>query len=351
MASKVDRIVARLRQKIADGDYYEAQQQTRVAASRYVKTRSWPAAVDVLAGVAQDLLRAGQGGAAGDLCVMLVDVYRQAELRPDSATKGRLLTCLRLFEADEPTRAKFIGEMIGCAPPPPPLPPRVRPGLASADSRTPSSWSAKLGDYPAGDPELHHVAGSLYVEEHDTYEAERHLLLGTRDSPAVLVKMEYEWYKEGDAHLAPHFAARAVLGYLLVGNVGAANSCYRLFTDSLRADNAGLGVQDVSSAHCQLPVFPSLPLVNFLGLLLAAVQRGTPEVYRGLVAKYAGHIDEAEAWTEPLEVVAEMYFGISRPRQSNPLMDMMNGLLGGASQQPPRRALRSVEAPAPAGLD
>src|SRR5699024_5446272 len=98
---------------IADGDFYEAQQQTRVAASRYIKTSNWPAAIDILASVAQALLRAGQGGSGGDLCVMLVDVYRQAELKPDAAAKGRLLTCLRLFEAGEPTRKKFVGEMIG----------------------------------------------------------------------------------------------------------------------------------------------------------------------------------------------------------------------------------------------
>jgi len=24
-------------------------------------------------------------------------------------------------------------------------------------------WSSKYGDFPAGDPELHHVAGSLYA--------------------------------------------------------------------------------------------------------------------------------------------------------------------------------------------
>lgn len=113
MASKVDRIVARLRDKIADGDYYEAQQQTRVAAARYVKAQNWPAAIDVLASVAQALLTAGQGGSGGDLCVMLVDVYRQAELGPGSAAKGRLLTCLRLFDAQEPTRNRFISEMIG----------------------------------------------------------------------------------------------------------------------------------------------------------------------------------------------------------------------------------------------
>ncbi|RDA95845.1 hypothetical protein CP533_5127 [Ophiocordyceps camponoti-saundersi (nom. inval.)] len=325
MANRVERIVSRLQQKIAEGDYYEAQQQTRVAASRHIKTRNWPAAIDILASVAQALLRAGQGGSGGDLCVMLVDVYVQAQLKPDAESKGRLLTCLRLFGPAEPTRKRFISDMM--------------------------SWSAKFGDYPAGDPELHHVAGSLYAEEHEPYEAERHLILGTKDSPEVLAKMEYSWYKEGDAHLAPQFAARAILGYLLIGNLRAANSCHRVFTSALSSDNAGLGVQDVSSTSCDLRVFPSLPLLNFLGLLLLAIPRGAPEVFRALVSKYSTQLNDAEGWEEALELVAELYFGISRPRQSNPLMDMMSGFFGGGGGAPQRRGLRGVEAPAPAGLD
>lgn len=219
-------------------------------------------------------------------------------------------------------------------------------------------WSAKFGDYPAGDPELHHVAGSLFAEEHDTYEAERHLILGTKESPELLFKMEYKWYQEGEAHLAPHFAARAIFPYLLVGNVRAANSCYQLFTSALRTDYPGLGEQQVSSASAQIPIFPSLPLLNFLGLLLLAIQRAAPEVYKGLVSKYALHINETDSWAEPLEMIAEMYFGIQKPRQSNPLMDMMSGLFGGggtapgdASQRPSRRTIRGPDAPMAEGLD
>lgn len=155
--------------------------------------------------------------------------------------------------------------------------------------------------------------------------------------------------------MAPHFAARAVLPYLLVGNVRAATTSYRLFTSALTNDNPSLGVQDVSSATSDIRIFPSLPLLNFLGLLLLAIQRGAPEVYKGLVSKYATQIDEAEAWAEPLEMIGEMYFGITKPRQSNPLMDMMSGLFGGGGAAPPqqtrRPGLRGAEAPAAEGLD
>ncbi|KAI0019664.1 hypothetical protein F4780DRAFT_437692 [Xylariomycetidae sp. FL0641] len=303
---KIGKIIARLQQRIAEGQYYEAQQQTRVVAARYTKAANWDAAVDILASVAQALLRAGQGGSGGDLCALLVDVYRQAELPPDTASKGRLLTCLRLFDSREPTRKKFIGEMM--------------------------AWSAKYGDYPAGDPELHHVAGSLYAEEHEPYDAERHLILGTKDSAEVLARMEYEWYKEDDAHTAAVYASRAVLPYLVMQNVRAANTAYRVFTGALDGDKgAQLGAQTVGSSTApDVRVYPSLPLLNFLGLLLLAVPRRSANVYLQLTRKYAAHLrDVNDLWAEALETIAEDYFHIQRPRQSNPLMDMMSGFFGG----------------------
>lgn len=99
--------------RIAEGQFYEAQQQTRVVAARYIKSKTWDAAIDILFSVSQSLLKAGQGGSGGDLGIFLIDVYKQAELRPDAGNKGKLLVLLRLFDPEEPTRKTFIGEMIG----------------------------------------------------------------------------------------------------------------------------------------------------------------------------------------------------------------------------------------------
>jgi len=227
-------------------------------------------------------------------------------------------------------------------------------------------WSSRFGEYPAGDPELHHVVGSIYAEEHETDDAERHLVLGTKDSPEVLTRMEYEWYKEDDSHTAPLYAARAVLPYLLVANVRAANVAHRSFTGLLSAEHPdGLGRQDIGSQTADVRVFPSLPLLNFLGLLLIAVQKGSPDLFRQLRSKYAPHIAElGGAWDAALEMIAEMYFGIERPRQSNPLFDMMGSLFGGgaggggasgggAGGRKPLGGggVRRVEAPTAEGLD
>lgn len=51
---------------------------------------------------------------------------------------GRLFTLLRAFPPQEPTKKRFVEEMI--------------------------TWSIKFGEYENGDPELHHVAGTLFAE-------------------------------------------------------------------------------------------------------------------------------------------------------------------------------------------
>lgn len=84
-----------------------------MVAARYIKAENWPAAIDILFNVSSSLLKAGQGGSGGDLGLFLIEVYKQAELKPDAGNKGKLLSLLRLFDDEEPTRKKFVGEMIG----------------------------------------------------------------------------------------------------------------------------------------------------------------------------------------------------------------------------------------------
>lgn len=126
--------------RISEGQYYEAHQQLRVIASRYIKANppSYESAVDLLYNGAQLLLNAGQGGSGGDLCMYLMEVYDKAELASDAKSKGRLITLLRCFPVGEPTRKRFMNETI--------------------------SWSSRNSEYPAGDPELHHVVGQILAD-------------------------------------------------------------------------------------------------------------------------------------------------------------------------------------------
>ena len=156
--------------------------------------------------------------------------------------------------------------------------------------------------------------------EGEPYDAERHLALGTKDSAEQLAKVEYEWYTQDESHTAALYAARAVFPYLLTSNLRSANKAYLIFTSRLSSSNKSLSVQEVSSTSSDLRVYPSLPLLNFLGLLLLAVQRGSSDLYKQLAKHYAPYVKEVGTWDDALAQLGEMYFGIRIPRPGNPLM-------------------------------
>ncbi|KAI7970093.1 hypothetical protein EIK77_001483 [Talaromyces pinophilus] len=235
-------------------------------------------------------------------------------------------------------------------------------------------WSSKFGPLERGDPELHHAAGSVYAEgmfmyrnghglqiliqlENEPYDAERHLVLGTTDSAETLAKLEFEWYTSDEAHTAAIYASRAVFPFLLTANLRSANKALLIFTSRLSAANPSLASQQVSSTSSDVRIYPSLPLLNFLSLLLIAVQRGSADLFRDLTRHYAPHIKEVGIWDDALASIGEMYFDIKIPRQGNPLLDMMGSMFfgggqGGGNQRGSGRQTRTVEAaPTSAELD
>lgn len=104
-------------------------------------------------------------------------------------------------------------------------------------------------------------------------------------------------------------------------------------------------------------MYPSLPLLNFINLLLLAVQRGSTDLFKQLARHYASHIKDVGIWDEALAQIGELYFGIKIPKQGNPLFDMMGSMFfgGGGGQgggspsggQQSRNTAKKVEAPPP----
>ena len=188
--------------------------------------------------------------------------------------------------------------------------------------------------------------------DNEPYDAEKHLTLGTPESAETLAKLEYEWYANDEPHTAAIYASRAVFPYLMIGNLRNANKAFAVFTSRLSSSNPSLGSQDVSSASSDIRVFPALPLVNFISMLLLTIQRGSADLFRQLSAHYASHIQDIGIWDDALAQFGEQYFGIKIPREGNPLMDMMGSMLFGGGQEsasgrraPQSRGSRKVEAP------
>ena len=164
--------------------------------------------------------------------------------------------------------------------------------------------------------------------------------------------MEYDWYNEDDTHTAPFYAARAVLSYLLLGNLRGANKAMLIFAGRLEQSNENLAVEEIGSEEFKMHVYSSLPLMNFLSLLLHVVQRGAADLFRQLRNHYSGHLKEVPMWTKTLDQIGESYFEIKAPSHKNPLFDMMSNILMGSSGNSGVDSnVRKVEAPPPAYLD
>ena len=105
-----------------------------------------------------------------------------------------------------------------------------------------------------------------------------------------------------------------------------------------------------STSASDLRVYPSLPLLNFLALLLLSVERGDPSLFRQLKSHYAGNLKDAN-WDEALEHVGEMYFGIRIPKQGNPMFDMLGSMFGGGMGGGAKQGGGSKSLPPTQGLD
>jgi golgi to ER traffic protein 4 len=129
---------------------------------------------------------------------------------------------------------------------------------------------------------------SALMTEDDVSNAERHLLLGTRSSPPILAKLLYDYFLEDEPHKAGHYISRAVLPYLCLQNLRDAQVALNTFVTLL---TNGHYIPPHSKIE-GVEIFPSLPHINFLSLLLVACQRGAPEFFNNLKRQYSQSLEE-----------------------------------------------------------
>lgn len=289
--------------RISNGQFYEAHQAVRTIVARYVRTKNYSEALEILTTSAESLLKASQSASGCDLLLYIVEVYEISQTAIDSTSRGRLLKLLPLVPPTEPSLNKLAKQI--------------------------SNWSHS-------DPELNHVLGSMFVSADDPYAAEKYLLLGTKDSAVVLADMLYEWFTEADdVDRAPQFLSRAVLGYLSVMNIRDAHASATRFIHNLQSQFSELeftatSVPSDSSADnidSQVFIYKDIPLLNFLQLLTVTVQYKAPEMYKRLFNRYREEIQNTKAWDMILSQIAEIFFGIAPARGNNMLQDLLGSLM------------------------
>lgn len=299
MSTKLERTIARNDEKIAAGEFYDAHQGIRTVANRYVKQKAYNDAIEVLYKGAESLLKAKQYASASDLVLYILEVYTLAEIPVDSVSRNRIISLIQLFDVHEPTLVKISNEA--------------------------ETWSGKFGPVSSGDALLHNLFGTVFAKADEGYEAEKNLLLGTKDSAAVLGKLLFDWSAESkDAPQdAPLFLSRGVLGYLNTENIRDATVCAQTFLNAFDVKHNPETNNVEAAGDTVITTYDAYPLFNFLQLLILACRSKNPETFKRLHTRYAQQLSQLPAWNPALEKIGQVYFGIVPKRQGNMLEDLM----------------------------
>ncbi|KAJ1928284.1 hypothetical protein IWQ60_002193 [Tieghemiomyces parasiticus] len=311
------RILASAQAQIRAGEYYEAHQKLRTLANRYIKTAgptalASPANVqktlDLLSSGAAALLDTNQAAAASsgaDLVGYLLDVYDRYRLPPADhpASPDAAADVGTRWRTEYPTYKRAVTDLLVKLP--------ARGPLRGDLVRRYVAWSTKyvqrlwildhtgqlagqtVSHLPphviAGDPEVHHWAGTLLGDDGHYVAAEAHLLLGIPASAGRLGRYLAEWSAHATAVDDPgQLAARAVLQYLALNRPHAAYTALDAFVAAL--DYSSAGMDDPLTVHR-----PTSPILDFCQLLLLAVERRATNVFTRLRREYPVVWGQSEA--------------------------------------------------------
>lgn len=309
---KLARTLQRFESKIKSGDYYEAHQTLRTIANRYVRSRTYELAIELVSQGASSLLKAKQGGSGTDLIFYLLEIYDVAEIKVDDTSVGKLIQLLVLVDPTEPNVKDVITGM--------------------------NNWSVKFSHYKFGDPYLHNVMGLKLLDGEHLYEAERYFMLGTHDSVGKYNDLIWQWFiqavedsDESYTAIAGDFLNRMIFNYLFISNIKfaieAKDEFLQLFTEKFPEAKYDVITKSIGQDEWKLLFFHDLKELNFLQLIILTCQTKNQALFMNLKEQYRTFCDKYKA---QLEFLGQEYFGIKAQKQSNFLQDMMSGLLGGS---------------------
>lgn len=300
VSAKLAKTLQRFESRIEAGDYYEAHQTLRTIANRYVRSKSYEHAIELINQGALSFLKAKQGGSASDLIFYLLEVYDLAEVKVDETSVGRLAQLLVMVDSTEPNLKDIATGM--------------------------NNWSIKHSDYKFGDPRLHDVIGVKLLDGGLVYEAERYFMLGTHESVTKYVQLMYEWFAQSEdvTRVADYFS-RLLFNYLFIKNMSYAYIAKDMFLDKF-IEKTKAKVDTIDKNGFKMYYFEEYSDLNFLQLLLLTCQVNSKDLFLNLKEHYS---DSAEKYKNEMSFLGQEYFNIQAPKQSNFLQDMMSGFLGG----------------------
>ncbi|KAG0682619.1 hypothetical protein C6P40_000293 [Pichia californica] len=321
--SKLKKSLARFRERINNGSYYEAQQTIRSIINRYVHSKNYEAAISLLYQSTMILLESKQYDEAADLYLYLLEVFQDENKNIEefeSSDVNKIINILSIF-------------------------PNNDANLANLSKETSKFINSKF-ESDVGLPKLNFLLGSKLIQSGIATQialSERYLFL-TNDISALnlIIDLEYNTFKaEKNESEFGIYLARVVLPYLIIKNIKFAEIAMQKMLERYQQDfEASLKFESIhgmsifeSEDESVSESNNSFKLLNCLQLLLSLVKRGSVEdsnIFQLILKRYQPVLKSYEGLFEKINSVAVVYYNISFiKKQSNLLQDMMGSFLGG----------------------
>ncbi|QPG77164.1 hypothetical protein FOA43_004570 [Brettanomyces nanus] len=322
---RIQKSLARFKERIENGAYYEAQQTIRAVTNRYVHIKNYEAATQLLYQSAMVLTEYKKYDEASDLYLYLLEVFTLEKKQVKEFENSDLIKILDFLNALPDSDAN----------------------ISNLATETFKFTTSKMGT-GVGFPKLNRLIGEKLYYSGDGKEvnlSQQFLLLSDEtECLTLLANLYFDSYKkEGDVYDFGSYLVRLVIPYLLLRNVEFAQKSISIMLKKLKLEPDQpfkfTKVKEIEVVELQEETSNKgcSQLVNFLQLLVATCKRSVSDNgknLRILYHRYEKVIDQYSGMAQMVDAVGQEYFKVNLiKKQSNLLQDMMGSFLGGGNSR------------------
>lgn len=303
MSDKLNRTIARFQAKINNGEFYEAHQTLRTITNRYVKSKNFPEAVNLLYQGSVILSENKEYSSSSDLILYLIEILGESDIY-GKEIKLKLIEMISKLPNNEPSLIEISKKVI--------------------------NLSKAVGESKFGDYDYHNLFGNKFLlasQSEGTMEREKvfqlselHLVLGNLTSLQQYVEFLIKWAKSTNEDPGL-FLSRAIINYAYLKNMQYIQQSLKIFLNEFKHDEI------LEEGEDKVYYYNDFKLLNFLQLLVITLNTNNGTKFLKLYENYKPTLVEYEL-SAPVEYLGRFYFGLKlgNSNNNNMLANLMNGL-------------------------
>lgn len=250
-------------------DWYTVQQLYKTLYARYLHMNRTSEIGPLLRDGVCTLLENKEIASGSELALLLIRYLSEKQLPPKSPYTDYVLEIAAHYPKGNrhPSKMTFIREAV--------------------------KWSRSQENRNQGDPSLHAKFADMLRKDMDYKAAQAHYLRS--QEPQSLVSMLHEWKKLGHPSEEDLFPVRALLQYLVLGDLNNARVMFQTYTEE--------GAESVTWT----------PLMNFAKLLLQALEQKDLNFFDRLRDEYSKSIQRDPIFVRYLDEIARVFYNVKKP--------------------------------------